>query len=306
MTRARITIVLGKGGVGRTTIAAALALAWARAGERVLLTSVSDPAELERRVASEGGEAPPESLTVSALEPRALVDALVRRVLPVGPLADYVVRHPGYESFVGIVPGIRELAILNEVFEKRDSGFDRIVLDGPATGHGLHFLEAPRRSEGLLVGRLKERVEAIDAFLQDPRRTDLVLVTLPEETPVRETGELARALRAQGFSVDNVVVNRWLPDVFGNAGARTVLDALVKDRGARESLARAVARDTRIDVEDWLAAADLVRSQRDEHREHLADLERLGAKLALVPWLPSTQARLPKVAEALAPGGARP
>lgn len=296
-SQGKLTVVLGKGGVGRTTVAAALALERARAGERVLLTSVSDTAELERRLAHEGGPRPPD-LELVELDAAALVDDLVRRALKLGPITEALLRHPGYESFVAIVPGARELAVLDRVHAARGD-HDRVILDGPATGHGLHFLEAPKRAEGLLVGRFKEHVTALREALQDPARTDLVLVTLPEETPVRETNELAAQLRRDGFVVDNVVVNKWLPEVFEDAGARAVLDALNGDPEARNGLQRAVARHSRIDVEDWLRAVNLLRGQHDEHRQHLGELDAGKAKVSVVPLVPRTEGRLEAVATAL-------
>ncbi|HLE97902.1 MAG TPA: ArsA family ATPase [Candidatus Thermoplasmatota archaeon] len=294
---ARVTIVLGKGGVGKTTVAAALALDWARAGEKVLLTSVSDRAELARRVRQEGQDLPP-TLTLVELDPRGLVDDLVRRAVRLGPLAEAIVRHPAYDSIITIAPGIREMAMLDHVWERRD-GFDRVVLDAPATGHGLHFLEAPRRTEAMVVGKLRERATALRKALEDPSQTDIVLVTLAEETPVRETRELASTLAAQGFRVDNVVVNRWFPDVFDDAGSRLVLDTLDADAAAREGLQRAIARYSRIDIEDWVGAARLVRGQRDEHRENLDALRGTAQKIALVPFLPQAEGRLAAVARSL-------
>lgn len=299
MASGKLTIVLGKGGVGRTTVAAAIAVERARAGERVLLTSVANPVELARHIATESGpEGKPDLLQLVELDAARLVDDLVRRALKLGPLTEALLRHPGYESFVAIVPGARELAVLDRVHAARDE-FDRIVLDGPATGHGLHFLEAPQRGEGLLVGRFKDHVTLLRRALQDPAKTDLVLVTLPEETPVKETCELAARLRKDGFVVDNVVVNKWLPEVFEDPGARAVLDALNKDAAARDGLQRAIARHSRIDVEDWLRAVNLLRGQRDEHRQNFGELASIQAKVALVPLVPRTEGRLDAVAAAL-------
>lgn len=293
----KLTIVLGKGGVGRTTVSAAIALDRARAGERVLLTSVGSTSDLARHLAHEA-TGTPENLQVLEIDAAGLVDDLVRRALRLGPLTEALLRHPAYESFVAIVPGARELAVLDKVHAALGT-WDRVVLDGPATGHGLHFLEAPKRAEGLLVGRFRDHVAALRADLQDPKRTDLVLVTLPEETPVRETDELAARLRGDGFVVDNVVVNKWLPEVFEDEGARAVLDALNSDEGARSALQRSVSSRSRIDVEDWLRAVNLLRGHRDEHRQNFKGLVDIAAKVALVPLVPRSEGRLEAVAAAL-------
>src|SRR5437870_3765225 len=83
---------------------------------------------------------------------------------------------------------------------------DRAVVDAPAAGHGIHFLAAPDKTARILAGPLRARAEALGAMLKDPAATDVVLVTLAEEMPVREALEMAATLRAQGFTLDNLVV----------------------------------------------------------------------------------------------------
>jgi anion-transporting ArsA/GET3 family ATPase len=195
-----------------------------------------------------------------------------------------MLKHPSYESLVDIVPGVREMALFHFLAKKRDEGrYDRIVLDAPATGHGMHFLEAPDKTSRILAGALRDRAEQLRDLLKDPSVTDVVIVTLAEEMPVRETMELAATLRAQGFPLDNVVVNRWLPRVFADEGTRRTLDAF----------ARAYPHDAR------LPALRLVVAQRDEGEAHLAELRGLGVKLAIVPLIPETSRRLLRVAEAM-------
>jgi anion-transporting ArsA/GET3 family ATPase len=173
------------------------------------------------------------------------------------------------------------------------------VLDAPATGHGIHFLEAPAKGARILAGPLKERAEHLGAMLKDPAVTDVVIVTLPEEMPVRETVELARTLQAQGFPLDNVVVNRWLPPVFADEASRRVLETLGGDGAAREAFRRAVEGRAPIEVDAWLRAIQLVAAQRAEAESHLAELRGLGVKLALIPLIPDSSRRLLRVAEAM-------
>src|SRR5688500_5389133 len=117
---ARLSIFLGKGGVGRTTLACAFAVDRAAAGERVLLASVvahDDPAS---RVAHEAAGVQTEGrLELIRIDARRLVDDLVRRITRLGPMADVLVKHPSYESPVEIVPGMREVAIFHELEKKR-------------------------------------------------------------------------------------------------------------------------------------------------------------------------------------------
>lgn len=304
---ARVSLFMGKGGVGKTTAAAAFALDRADAGERVLLTSLVSQDEMEDRLSrGAGGMDPGGNLDFVQIDPDELVDQIVRRMTRLGVMAEFVVNHPGYESLLDVVPGVRELAVLNLVYNRaRGEGvegrpYDRVVLDGAATGHGVHLLEAPGKARSLLVGKLQERARAIDGFLKDPAITEVVLVTLPEEIPVRETLQLGWKLRDRGFAVDNVVVNKWLPDVFDDEAPARVLDALEDDAAARRTVAEAVDGGGAGEaVDDWVDALGHVRAQRRENLTFLRKLEGLDAPVSLVPLLPHPEARLQRVAEAL-------
>lgn len=297
---ARISLFLGKGGVGRTTLASAFAVDRAAAGERVLLVSVvahDDPAS---RVAYEAaGVETGSRLELMRIDSRALVDDLVRRITRLGPMASFILNNPSYESLVDIVPGVREMAIFHKLAILRDGPYDRIVVDAPATGHGIHFLEAPEKSARILAGPLRARAEELRAMLQDVTVTDIVLVTLAEEMPVRETIELARVLDRQGFHVDNVAVNKWLPPFFEHEGSRRVLRTLTDDEEARDHFSRDVKGRAPINVDEWLSALNLMAAQRAEAKSHLVELRTLDAKLSVIPWIPDSSRRLPKVADAM-------
>lgn len=297
---ARISLFFGKGGVGRTTLACAFAIDRAVTGERVLLMSVVANDDPESRIHHEAqGVDVRGRLELLRVDSRALVDELVRRVTRLGPLSDFILRSPAYDSLVDIVPGVREMAIFHLVAQKRHAGYDRIILDAPATGHGIHFLQAPEKSARILAGPLRVRAEELRGMLQDPAVTDVVLVTLAEEMPVRETAELATSLRTQGFPIDNVAVNKWLPPFFDDAGSRRALERLTDDPDARARFAREIAGRAPIDVDEWLWALNLMAAQRAEALSHLRELRALDAKLSVVPWIPDSSRRLLKVAEAM-------
>lgn len=298
---ARISLFLGKGGVGRTTLASAFALDCALAGERVLLVSVAAGDDPVARIQHEAAGVDTESrLEFLRIDARALVDDLVRRITHLGAVTDWVLKQPGYESFIEIVPGVREVAIFHTLANKREEGYDRIVLDAPATGHGIHFLEAPEKAAKILAGPLARRAEELRDILKDPASTDVVIVTLPEEMPVRETIELAARLREQGFPLDNVVVNRWLPHVFVEEESRVVLDRLVSDAAARDSFQASIDEvGAPVDVAAWLRGLQTVAGQRAEAQTHLAELRALDAKLAVVPLIPESSRRLVKIAHAM-------
>jgi anion-transporting ArsA/GET3 family ATPase len=283
---ARLTIFLGKGGVGRTTLAAAFAVDRAAAGERVLLVSVLAHDDPSSRIAHEAAGVRTEGrLDLLKLDPRALVDDIIRRITRLGPMAEVLLKHPSYDSLVEIVPGIREIAIFHLIEQKRHEGYQRIVLDAPATGHGIHFLEAPEKTARILAGPLRDRAEALRDMLKDPSSTDVVLVTLAEEMPVRETMELAAKLREQGFPLDNVAVNKWLPRLLADPASRKVLDAL-------HAQPAVLGRER-------LAALELIAGQREEAASYVRELRALHPKLSLIPLVPDSERRLLVVAEAM-------
>jgi anion-transporting ArsA/GET3 family ATPase len=303
---ARVSLFMGKGGVGKTTVAAAFALDRADAGERVLLTSLVSQEEMRDRLQAGAGDLQPgDNLDFVQIDPDDLVDNIVRRLTRLGAMAEFVLNHPGYDSLLDIVPGVRELAVLNLVYNRAHGEgvdgepYDRVVLDGVATGHGVHLLEAPAKARRLLVGKLQERAREIDGLLKDPEATEVVLVTLPEEIPVRETLQLSWNLRDRGFSVDNLVVNKWLPDVFGDEDVAAVLDALEEDASARKAVAGALEGGTADDVGDWVDALAYVRAQREENLTFLRKLAGMDTRVSLVPLLPERAGRFQRVADAL-------
>lgn len=304
---ARVSVILGKGGVGKTTVATAFAVDRAAAGERVLLTSLTSTDDLLERLRVEAKDVGLEDrLEVLELNPRDLVDQIVRKMTRLGAIGDFVTKQPGYESLVDIAPGVKEMAVFNLVWNKRSERgrdgrlrYDRIIVDGPATGHGLHWLEAPHKTAQILVGPLKERAEAIRGMLQDPAATEMIIVTLAEEMPVRESIELADVLRKERYPLDNVVINKWLPPVFDDEDAARVYERLRDDADLRQKIERSVAHRTRLNVDEWLRAVSVIRAQREEGVVYAGKLEALDAKLARVAFEPDPEGRLMRVAKAL-------
>lgn len=285
MAAARLSIFMGKGGVGRTTLASAFAVDRAAAGERVLLVTLADKDAVGSRISHEAAGVDTRGrLELLDVDPRTLVDAIVRKVMRVQTFADLVIRNPSYDSLVDIVPGVREMALFHMLGRRREVGdMDRIVVDAPATGHGIHFLEAPEKTAKILAGPLKARAEELREMLKDPAATDVVIVTLAEEMPVRETLDLASKLQAAGFPLDNIVVNRWMPRLFEDAASQGILERLPGDA----------------EHADWVAAMRLLAAQRREHGSYLEQLQQLRVKLAVVPLIPESSRRLLHVAQAM-------
>lgn len=219
----RLVIVTGKGGCGKTTIATALALAAAEAGKRVALAETGNneqcPQLIEphgRPVGYRGRELRP-GLEVLHIRPfDALVEYLGLQTGMQG-LVERGLRQPAFQQLLAAAPGWKELITLGKVYymEKlgREEGrpvYDMIVVDAPASGHGLTFLDVPRVVQGAIQsGPLRRNAHNVEELILDSARTRLLPVSLAEELPVNETVELIERIGERvGIPVDRAVMNR--------------------------------------------------------------------------------------------------
>lgn len=179
-----IVFVTGKGGVGKTTVAAVVARAFERRGKRTLLTTAGT---------AEGEAALAEYLGLHL--PASLVNPLTRSGL--------------YRRFVRGAPALRELMIVGKIADEARSGFwDAVVVDMPATGHAIEMLRMPAAAATAFGGLVRSESSRILEQLLDPRRATVCLVTTAEELPVRETIEVAEDIRELRVGLGAVVVNR--------------------------------------------------------------------------------------------------
>ena len=202
----RLVVVSGKGGVGRTTVAAALARAAADAGKRVL---IAESAPTDRLGHLYGKE--PLGETVTTLAPN--IDAV--NMTPESALLEYgiltlrselvaraLLENRAMKGFLSAVPGLDAYALLGKAWwhttERVDgrARYDLTILDGPASGHVALMLRIPGAILAAMPkGPLSRDARAIDELLHDPTRAALLVVTLPEELPGREAGELVATAR---------------------------------------------------------------------------------------------------------------
>jgi anion-transporting ArsA/GET3 family ATPase len=280
----RFLFVTGKGGVGKTTVVAALADRFARAGKRVLVAETSPKEHLS---ALFGRSSLPTQIT--ELSPRlfgVLLDADVALkeygtlVLKSERLVGALFDNKLVRGFFHGAPGLKEWAALGkawyhstEVLADGSPRFDVVILDAPATGHGLDMLRVPKTIIDLSPpGVLRSDAEKAWAQFRDPAKSGVIVVSLPEEMPTNESLELCEALKSElQLPLLSLVVNQVVPTLFGAA--------------ERDSIARLV-EPSGSDAASRALAAGIRRAAREQvQAESLTRLTALGARLLELPFL---------------------
>jgi len=258
--------VTGKGGVGKTTVAAALGLAAAERGRRTIVCEVAEQDRVSRAFEREGvrsGEAEVElapNLWAISIDPQSALEEWLARQLG-GALGTgafrTLLRSSTFQYFVAAAPGARELITIAKVWElaqperwdRAHRTYDLVIVDAPASGHGIAMLSTPRTyAEIARVGPIRRQATKVSALLSDPERTGYLAVALPEEMPVAETLELDPRLReAVGLGFEAVVVNALFPERYSSAEAETLEAVAAGSAPVRAALAEdARARGQRV------------------------------------------------------------
>jgi anion-transporting ArsA/GET3 family ATPase len=280
----RLIFVTGKGGVGKSTIATAIGLVAARAGLRCIVAELAAQERIQRTFDHEGEhfeevELAPGLFTIS-IDPQHAMEEYLR--VKAGPLGHALSASRVFNAFAMATPGMRELLSIGKVWELAQlerrtsdaSPYDLVVVDAPATGHGLGILRTPRTfAEIAMVGPIAHQGRTIADTIDDRSFTGIVAVATPEEMPVNETLALSEALERDGLGLDAVVLNALYPRRFSDDGDLTSLNAALTkatDPHARAALKAALSQHARA-------------SAQREQRDRLATA--LGSEPIELPYL---------------------
>ena len=303
-----ILIVSGKGGVGKTTVAASLALVAARQGRKVCVVEVDQKGTLTKLLGGREATYEPSELTprvwgVHITAERSLAEYLevqyhmkrISKVFTSSHFVDYVTT---------AAPGLEDILILGKIWflekgRNTDHDFDTIIVDAPAAGHMLTFLSAPMGlSDAVRVGPIKRQSEWLVEMLQDPKRSRVHLVTLPEEMPVSETLETAAALAGKvGISTGCTFANAVYQPLF--ADEEGALYDEISAGGSIDELCKAADRiglslDHR-DLEALEGYAEFLWSRQKIQERHLGELRTGATEVIDLPFLFSAGLTLPDV-----------
>jgi anion-transporting ArsA/GET3 family ATPase len=239
----QLVIIAGKGGVGRTTVAAAMAIASAHRGKRVLLAQTKSKERLSTLfgVPPVGTELARmrERLWAVNMTPAASLREYGAMVLRSEFIARQVLENKVSRAFLHAIPGLEDYSMLGKVWyhttevEDGRPKWDQVILDGPATGHLITMLQIPQAIlDAVPEGPLTRPAQAAVDLLRDPKRTSMSIVTLAEDMPSNEAIELSRkATEKLGVTLGPLIVNALYPPRFATGVSARALAALPEDVG---------------------------------------------------------------------------
>src|ERR1700712_1003532 len=296
----QLHVVTGKGGTGKTTVAAALALSLAAGGKTVLLCEVEGrqgfaqlldvpPLPYEERLVVRGEQHGSGDVYALAIDPESALLEYLDMYYRLGRAGKALDRFGVIEFATTIAPGVRDVLLTGKVYEaanrnrrnKNARHYDAIVLDAPPTGRIAQFLNVNDELAGLAkVGPIKSQADVVMSLLRSPRPA-LHLVTVLEEMPVQETADGIAELREIGLPIGGVVVNLVRPQDLGAEERTALVEGTVDVTTIRAGLEK-----IGIEADDEMVEGLLVEGRHHAERRALEDAQRTLVEALGVPPYP--------------------
>jgi anion-transporting ArsA/GET3 family ATPase len=255
----RLLFVTGKGGVGKSTVAMSIGLAAARRGKQTIvceLAAQENASRMFRRAQVGFHEVElADNLWAISIDPDESMREYALLQLKVRAMRDMLFRSRIFTYLAAATPGLKELVTVGKIWElaqldrkvKRGHKYDLVVVDAPATGHGIAFLQTPRTFHNIArFGPIASQTKAIQSFIGDHDRTGTAIVAIPEEMPVNEAETLERGLTDDvGVAVDRVYMNAVYPQRFSKQEAERLEAAAEGSNGRARAAIRAALSEHR-------------------------------------------------------------
>ncbi|MBK5231498.1 MAG: ArsA family ATPase [Thermoleophilia bacterium] len=232
----RVLFVTGKGGVGKSTVAIALGIRAALEGKRVIVVEVASTENASRifRQADVGFKEVEmaNDLWAISIDPEDSMREYVLLQLKVKAMRDLLFRSRMFTYLAAATPGLNELVSIGKIWElaqldrkiKHGRKYDLVIVDAPATGHGISFLQSPRTFANIArMGPVHTQAKQLQDMINDHEHTGSVIVSLPEEMPVNETANLEEGLTGDiNIAVDRIIMNALYPERYSAADLKAI------------------------------------------------------------------------------------